>query len=189
MSEIVWNNASNALAPLYRKYHGQSKAQPAYVIVDGETKKISCFVGEYNSTPVRVWNGLSTRFRIPETLRADAIDELLLEIRPLIDRAIEGFTTKWDGSNMRGYWGDADDLFADIEQIVDTYRDDENRNVSPWDEDWFGSSAFRDLVNDGETIECAAERLAEEAENEGVLLDFDVEKYLRALADEEKQED
>jgi len=74
--------------------------------VDWELKEVEVeTVMNTNSTPERIWHGLASRYNLPEdtdfTRFAEFYNE---EIRPILQKASEGFESEWDGSNLKGHF-------------------------------------------------------------------------------------
>jgi len=72
--------------------------------VDWESKEVKIeTVMDTNSTPSKIWHGLASRYNLPEDTDFTRFKEFYDdEIKPIIQKAGEGFEAEWDGSNWKG---------------------------------------------------------------------------------------
>lgn len=113
--------ASTEAAPLFEHYQGQINPQAAYVTLDLENGEIDARVdGEIgNSMPVAVWNGVVRRYRIERDLTVDQINDVLEDIKPILQRVLDGSeVVRNESSNLVGRLNqDADAAENEIEMI------------------------------------------------------------------------
>lgn len=100
---------------LYRRYDGESEAQPAYLELD---LREGTLLADYdveigNARPESVVHGLVRRYTIP-ILTGDAANRIMTEIAPLTLRILDDSTVERDGSTTVGRLG-ADALAAEEE--------------------------------------------------------------------------
>ena len=174
------------MAPLYLHYDGQTDAQPAYVSLDLKTGEIDARAnGEIgNAVPFSVWHRLVLRYSVPAEIRGGALQALVADLLPLLERVYAGGEIRWDGSN---HVGSLDDAATDAEGEIRLRLDEIDAKadcVAVWSpEDWLEASSLDELIDESETVARAARRLDAEAAAEGVYLDGDVEKYLAERLD------
>lgn len=175
-------------APLYHRYPQQTGPQGAFVSLDLETGEVRAdWNGEIgNAVPESVWHGVVRRYAIPATIRGACIVPLIETLRPCLERVYEGATVQ-DDHNYRpvvSLTQDAEDAEEEMRGLVQQLGEDES--LSAWDVgDWLANTAPYELLNAGETVEQAAERMTDEALADGVILDGDVEEYIQGrIADE-----
>lgn len=84
-------------APLYAHYQGQMQPQPAYVSLDLRTGGIDAdYSGDIgNSVPESVFRGLVRRYPIRSDLTAAQVMEVLEDIKPLLQRVLDGSEIVW----------------------------------------------------------------------------------------------
>lgn len=119
---------------LLRQYPGQHQPQRAWIELDGETGELSAAhdpeIG--GGVPERVWNNRALRWAIPP-LRARAANGLMRRIAPLAQAILDGYTTRWDGSNHVGSFSpDAREASSRIDYIVQSSNWDENEVARLW---------------------------------------------------------
>ena len=103
---------TKSVAPLYAKYQNEILPQPAFVTLNVETGEVDAdYNGEIgNAVPMNVWHGVVRRYNISNTLSSDQVANVLEEIKPLLERVLDGGSVEWDGSNWVG------ELTEDAEQ-------------------------------------------------------------------------
>lgn len=159
---------STATAPLFAHYQGQVQPQPAYVSLDLNTGEIDAdYSGEIgNGMPADVWHGVVRRYKIAVDLTADQVTKLLDDIKPKLQRVLDGSEVVWDGSN---WVGELDEDAANAE--------DELNMVSPFGTE-MGGLVITDLAewlaNGGEES-WLPEADADIAE---FIRDFDLDGYV-----------
>jgi hypothetical protein len=91
------------VAELFRRYHQQTDAQPAFAELDPTSGYLrASFAPEIgNAVPAAVAHGLRRRYPIP-VLHTDGANALLRELIPLAQRVTDGFSATWDGNNTIG---------------------------------------------------------------------------------------
>lgn len=85
--------------------NGQSLSRIC-LYVDWESKEVEVeTVMNTNSTPGRIWHGLASRYDLPEDTDFTRFAEFYNEqIKPILQKASEGFEVEWDGSNWKGHF-------------------------------------------------------------------------------------
>lgn len=189
---------------LYLRYRGQYQQQPCYVELDCESETLSAEVdGSIGpGTPFRVWHGRAIRWAIP-ALTESAAEGLLLDLIPLAQRIVDGYSCEWDGHNHIGK------LDEDAREAAEAVRDLCDRDwlevevLSVWEaSDWYGQCGHGAYLAGelGLTAETTDEELsalatkeedaAEPARIEGIERFLrDLREELRAEAEEEAEED
>lgn len=181
---------------LYLKYRGQSDPQPCYVELDCEREKLSAeadtAIGP--GTPTRVWHGRAIRWAIP-VLTESAAEGLLLDLIPLAQRIVDGYSCEWDGRNHVGrLTEDAQEAADAICDLCD--RDWSKREVlSVWDaHDWYAQcGGHRELARElgitAETTDAELDAVAEREEDSAAPARIEgIERYLRDLREELRAE-
>lgn len=195
--------------PLYLHYHGQTNPQDAYLQLDEDGEVYFAPNTEIGSAiPVRVWDGRSQRWTVPNTLTGKACEELFEELRPLLQRVLDGLEVDRDNNgNLRGRLdedaGDASEAIA--KALGDHYHpdsiitDDMQANVMDASE-WFyaGMSVEGAARQAGITVDTTDEQCEEmakegiaDAARDGIVLHGDllaVTKDIRAQLIMEAQE-
>jgi hypothetical protein len=124
---------------LYCKYSGQTEAQPCYIELDCESKRmIASYNAEIgNAIPFSVFHGHDQRFGIP-CLTAKAANEIMEHIAPLANRIIEGYSSEWDGNNnVAVFTDDAKEAIEEIENICNDLEPESEDLVQAIDaSDW-----------------------------------------------------
>jgi hypothetical protein len=115
---------------LYRHYAGQSDAQPVQLFLNckeellgitfnGEIGNAHSFDEHYGHT--QIWGVVLKTTSL--------MNELLDEITPLAQRAIDGYDSKWNGNNnVAAFSDDAQEALGEIEQLTNDFCDDGNEN-------------------------------------------------------------
>lgn len=182
---------------LHLQYPSQGAPQPCYVELDCDAARLRCIVsGEIGSgVPERVWHNRVRRWRIVP-LKADAANQLLVDLAPLCERIVAGYRCAWDGSNHVGEF--TDDAEAAVDAVsweIDKCEPwSERQRVSVWDaRDWFGglggSGAQRrelgiDATTTDDELVAIVAREETRAAAEGVDVLEDCEDHLRGLRDD-----
>ena len=124
MKTIKWskNYKNKGPLPVYRKYSGQNKPQPArlYLTEDGEAG--FDYNPEINGEPIDEWEGRTLTWIISPYLTVDQLDEIANdeEINVLLEKVHTGHTVEWDGSKHRGHLtDDAADASIDLQTQLD----------------------------------------------------------------------
>jgi hypothetical protein len=187
LSKRIQTNAEELcsdFAPLYRRYSGQINAQPAHIEIDPEKKIISAEINQEigNAVPIRTWNGRAYRVTVSALLsgtQAAAILESAV-IQSLAERVIAGYSCEWDGSNYVGrLTEDANSALEEMER----YLMEIEPEISVWaPEEWF--TELPDLAGQSDDyLFILADQFRAEAECHKVLIDGDIEQFLRDKRD------
>lgn len=189
---------------LYLRYRGQTSPQPCYVELDCESETLSAEVdGSIGpGTPFRVWHGRAIRWSIP-ALTESAAEGLLLDLIPLAQRIVDGYSCEWDGSNHVGKLTEAAAEAAEAIRDLCDRNWSEGEVLSVWDaRDWYGqvgSGAYLagELKITAETTDEGLAAIVEREEDQASPARIEgVERFLRDLreelrgeAEEETEED
>jgi hypothetical protein len=168
-------------APLYCRYHGQTRPQGAYIELDEDGRVDANYDAEIGgAVPMAVWHGRTRRYSVTPYLSGSALVELVDEISPLLERVHDGLSEEWDGSNHVGTLTadarsadeairdrlesverdidvvvDIDGWVADVDVAADATDDDLRRLAAEIDE-----QAWRECraIIDGDVVEALRER-------------------------------
>jgi hypothetical protein len=175
-------------APLYQHYPGQTRPQPAYVSLTEEGQVSAFSSGEIgHAVPIEVWNGRTTRWSVPPTVRASTLAELLQgEALPLLQRVHAGHEVAFDGSNHRGRLSpDADHASNQLETLFAALADDPSDLQPVWKVgDWLWTACTLAQHWDTQPLDEAVAAIESAAHAEGVMIDGDVRTELLQLAHE-----
>ncbi len=115
---IEENGDPKGLAPLY-------EAGGADIVICPEGVRVRPPLPDGSGTPAREWLGVCKRIGIPAELGRYALERLLEDIAPLVEKAAAGADEKWDGSRWVGAWSrDALEAIERAWDIVERYADD-----------------------------------------------------------------
>lgn len=164
---------------LHCQYERQTESQSCYIELKCQTGTLharhSVEIG--NAIPFSVYHGHDRRYGIP-CLTADAVNELMEEIRPLAQRVVDGYSRHWDGNNhVATLTDDAETAEREIEEIVDALSVDETNTVTGWSAgDWMsgGDCPVTADMTDGE-LEALAKQIDDEAAESHVVLSDTIE--------------
>lgn len=195
-------------AELYRRYNGQSKAQPAYIELG---VKDGILLADYDAEvgggePPIVRNGFDRRYSIP-VLTGEAANRVMDEIAPLARRILADWSEKWDGNNHIAVLGpEAQAAEEEIEKHLGLgYHDrgfehqgfDDSDLVTAWDID--GVTNGCEVEDYNITPSTTDERLDEieteitrdlsEVGASDVVVVHGLDEYLRGLRDELVEQD
>ena len=187
---------------LFRRYPGQTGAQPCHVLLDCRSGKLRA---EYNPEIGNActgdeYFGHTQAWPIP-CLRERAGDAVRAGREPLADRVVGGYGSEWDGSNhLAVFTDDAQEAIEAIEALCNAA--DPTDGVRAWDAgDWLTASGStrRDVVRrelgitaatTDEELGVLETRVEEEAVETG---EADVltgtREFLRGLREEAREED
>lgn len=173
---------ANQAAPLCVKYQGQSTAQPAFIELDPERRTVTAdYDGEIDKSILSaVWHGRLRRYKVPATLKGEAIPPLLEELMPLFERVASGYTCEWNGSTMVGRLSeDAMSAEEAIEQHCEAIDYDSLAEVYEEPEGWLDECLNGDNLDDiwpsGQTLDEAVDYQTKIAAQEGIVLLFDAQ--------------
>lgn len=174
---------TNNKTPLYCEYPNQYDPQSAYLYISTDNGDVwfdyDAEIG--GAVTSDVWHGRTIRVPITPFLTAKTLNNILIDpkIIGLIEGVIAGHSENYNGSN---YVGTLDDTAqSQLQQLERELLDYEPEFSVTEADDWFQYCPKSELIEDGETIEDAAERLHSEAWNEGFLVG--VEDILDYLTD------
>lgn len=174
-------------------FDGQTpRGKPIYLVVDWEEGFVD--VGtrciQIEGTPMREFHGLASRFEINYLVDARRLREWIGDnIMPMLNDLESRFDTRWDGHNWVAAWdestGEQDIGFEWIELTLE--QDVPTHEGGLWSaRDWYQD--FKPGVRADMTDE-ELQRLAEDERDialreSDVVLDDDLEDYLRVIRDE-----
>jgi hypothetical protein len=162
---------------LYMHYADQYRRQPCYVELSCSSGRLeagySASIG--SGLPSDAYHGHSLRWSLP-LITSDAANRLLERIAPLAQQILDGYTSEWDGSNMRGSYDEtasaAEDAIADI---INGLPADDMLRVCRADE-WLEYATPADLGITAETtaddIRKIAKRICEDAWSDDRYIDY-----------------
>lgn len=143
---------------LYHRYPGQTNPQGCYIGLDTRDGSVwADWDGEIgNAVPMSVWHGLVRRWHIPPLLAAE-VNRLLDEIKPLLQRVIDGAEAEWDGNNIVGrYDDDAQDAAAEINQIIEARYQTVDDGLLWEPQDWWWQDGMKAVCVDSTDEEIEA---------------------------------
>ena len=129
------------LVPCYSKYPIQCTPQGAYIELDCRTGElIADYNGEIgNTVPFSVWYGHQQRGAIPPCASGEAINEMLDNLEPHCQEILDGYDTRFDGSNhVSDYSEAAQEAIDAVESIVHSCDPETVWIIEDW-WDWFNS--------------------------------------------------
>lgn len=139
---------------LYEKYSTQTQPQKCYIELDLENQVLSAETNPEigNAVPFSVWHGHTKRFSLPSYgYKAEKINELLEKIKPLAERAIDGYSTEWNDNNtIAEFDEDATEALEEIRENVNGCVGD----LCVYDAgEWFlTGSTFKKLIKEFEIV-------------------------------------
>ena len=181
----------NDFAPLFRRRTWEYDPCEAFAEIDPVQRTITADVnmdwtGEF--IPRRVWNSEVRRVRIPATLKSEALQPVLEQIRDVAEPASQGYHFDWDGG--KGVWPC---WTQDVERHFDLMHDqlelNESINVPQISVcDYLSGQRLWEMLKLfrlGYDIEVLAQEVEAEAEQKKIILNGHVagyfEIYLRSL--------
>lgn len=187
---------SNDRIPLYLHYHGQTNPQDAFLQLDSDGEVYFAPNPEIGSAiPVRVWDGRSQRWSVPNTLTARACADLFEELRPLLQRVLDGLEVDRNAQgNLRGRLDeDADEASQAIERALERDAIADSMLADVWDaSEWFYAGmnyagAARETGITVKTTDERCEELAKEylelAASENIVLHGDLLAVIKDIRD------
>lgn len=140
----------------------------AYLELDLETHDLDvCLYHQVDGVPMRVWHGITRRYRLPESIDAIELTEAINngEFDDLFDAILDGAEVYWDGSNWKGTLSDAgyaaeDDLHTRLQDYV-CYD-----IGGLWDAGYWLDATSGDLGITPDTPDCELEELAAKLEDD-----------------------
>lgn len=176
---------SESKAPLYHHYAGQLEPQPARLYLDQTGNAWLDWSGEIGGAiPADQWHHRTLSWGVSPYLSKQACLDLLEDenVLTLLTRIHWGHSVEWDGSNHVGVL--TDDAAIAVEELQE-YLDDRysySAEAQVWDAaEWLRAGGWNSLVDvwpSDEPLDQAVDRLIDEADRDGVVLDGDVRKAL-----------
>ncbi|MEW6016473.1 MAG: hypothetical protein AB1760_00200 [Pseudomonadota bacterium] len=201
MTATMTTNADEcreSLAPLYRRYGGQTQPQPAYIEIDPEKHILTAdYNGEIgNAVPEGVWSRRRLRVRISPYVKGEAVADLMEDERfqSLAQRICDGHSVEWDGHNHVGrLTPDAQDALEALERYIEQQVEDgSDACIEVYEPDqWVSSSEAGDIgltaeTSDAELTKMAKDQVAE-AQSQGIYIDGDMLEWLTHLRNKLRQ--
>lgn len=177
---------------LYCRYPGQTAPQGTYIYLD-------CRDGEFgvdynpevgNAIPFGVYHGHVQRIGI-DILTQDAIEALLIEIAPLAQRVVDGYSSVWDDNNyVARFAADALQALEEIQaRCARPLDDDDILQVWVLGDWWGGSIEYRDQDNNqchsGDVVRVIVDNIGEVTGKTTDNEIGDLAKKMRTLSDSE----
>lgn len=180
----ITTNASSVrgkLAPLYHRYPGQYKAQPAYIEVNPSNGSIRAGYSSKldNALPQYIWDQHAYRWSVPASIKGIVLAKLLEEphLHTLVRGMCDGHSFRLEGSTVRGVLTDDALKIADRLQIIlESLTSGPGVCVTVMSVEHWRSKVVR---KPKESLERLAGRIVKEAAAADVLLEGDIEEYLR----------
>lgn len=120
---------------LHYRRHGEHRPQPVVLELDPGAKTLTVRVdhNDRNTTSFAVYHRRVAHWEVPALTRS-AAEELLEDVLPLAERAVAGYSTRWDGHNRIGeYEGDGADAMDAISELLERRDWHESDTVQVWD--------------------------------------------------------
>jgi hypothetical protein len=173
--------ARNGFAPLYHRDPDKEQPQPAYVILRPLDRRpvltAGWLAGTGSPRAIRMkwilWWSVSPR------ISADELAKLLDDITPLAAEVVAGYSLAWYGSSVVGELSpEAINASSKINRRCMRIKGSV-RVVKP--EDWVSEESIVRMLRQ-DNVSVVARRISLDATQSGVMLDGDVEKYVRKFA-------
>ncbi len=179
-------------APLYERYPGESRPQPAWLELDEDGVASFGVDGDIGgNTPIDVWNGRTLRWAVPGNLTSMQANHAMEALAPLLSRVHAGHEVVWDGSDLVGNL-DAD--AADASEQVEAACGRLEGELAVWEpSEWLlggrnVADAAEDIGISHDTDDAGLADLAEswtaEAAGDGIHFDGDMRETLSRMRDE-----
>ncbi len=120
---------------LHDRRPGEHRPQPVVLELDPEERTLTVRVdhNDRNTRSFAVYHGRVAHWEVPALTRS-AAEELLEDVRPLAERAVAGYSIRWDGHNRVGeYRGDGADAMDEISELLEGRDWQECDTVQVWD--------------------------------------------------------
>lgn len=184
---IKTDNLRGEIAPLYCRYQGQTNAQPAYVEMDEDGNVSADYSGEIgNAVPMTVWHGRTLRWAVSNQVRGDELADLIErdDVVALLERVYLGHSVEWDGNNHVGRLDDDAQAASDeLDELFAAESSDEHNLVDVYDvDDYVGNTGLLNIWR-GKPLDDVVRENEEWAEEEGVIIDGDLERTLLSSAE------
>jgi len=184
------------LHPLYHQFHGQIGPQPAYLELDPEAgtlcARYSSEIG--NARSEAEWHGRILTWSVPPALPAAALRQLLVDVLPLAEIVVAGYSTyqNLQGTTRGTTTEDSRDAENEIERLCEQATEDLEQagDGGVWDAgDWLHDAATAGVTaaTTDEELEALGTRLTADARHEGVTL-LRLEETLEGWRDELREE-
>lgn len=185
------------IVPLYCKYDRQNQAQRAFLEIDPESEPPTLsagYSGEIgNAIPFAVWHNRLLRYRLPSAISGSALRELMAadgEVMALARRIVDGYEVHWDGSNHKGRLDrDATDASERLDEMLRNLDETAVCGYVTSACDWLDRDDLDSVWPAGKTIREAETGIEENAAQERVYIDDDVELVLAHMAREALEDD
>lgn len=120
---------------LHYRRHGEHRPQPVVLELDPERRELTVRVdhNDRHTTSFAVYHRRVAHWEVP-ALTQSAAEELLEDVLPLAERAVAGYSTRWNGHNRIGeYAGDGADAMDEISELLERRHWHEDDTVQVWD--------------------------------------------------------
>jgi hypothetical protein len=100
----------SSVIPVYRRYPGQWRPQPAYIVIDPERGQVYAdYSGELgNAVTAYYWHRREEHISLQAGAYGPDIVQFIEDHEDEIRRIIESYRCVWDGNNHVGRWGRID---------------------------------------------------------------------------------
>ena len=105
--------------PNYCHYASQSSPQDGQIILDCESGELwADYNGEIgNGMPLRQWHGHLQVWRVSPYASGSQLNTLMADLRPAMQRIVNGYTSEWNGSNhVARFSEDAEDAKRELDE-------------------------------------------------------------------------
>lgn len=190
MSANVTINEVKKIEDLYCHYSCQSIAQSVYIELDCKTETLSAsFNAEIgNGVPSDVCHGHTQRFYIP-LLTIEATNNLMEEILPFANIVCEGYESDWNGNNNVAKFTDEASEALDTIYLLCQVDEESCDCIAEWNvADWLNNSHDVNENTSDDDLQTMIENLQIEAENQNIVLNDDIGKYLYNVRFEKRRE-
>lgn len=158
------------IIPVYLHYDCQCNAQDAYLELDLDgtlTADSNAEIG--NGVPADVWHGRTLRFNIPNNLTAKGIQDLVQDVKPLLERIHAGHDERWDGNNWIGTLTEdakaaSEELERELETSTNIYEEAQIWDAADWLQDEDVTSLGITATTTDEQLQEIADKITDDLE-------------------------
>lgn len=166
----------NEQAPLYMRYKGQFRPQPAFIALDENGNVSAGYNGDPGgAVPMDVWHGRTLRWSVPAAVKGAALADFVdrPDVRALLERVHQGHILEWDGAKTVGrLTQDARDATDELQSLC---CDLDIERWQVWHPcEWLANASLGDIWPEDISLEKAVKGIIDEAEKNNVLLDGDI---------------
>ncbi len=185
-------------AALLTWYPSEQAPQPVELCLDIEDGELFFHVNPEigNAVPARHWNGIVQTWTVP-ALTPDAANELLGDVRDLVQRILDDSEIVWDGSSHVGHLGEqAVEAYDEIANLIDELPEEARLNACEAVDYFTDTDVNAQILADAgltadttdAELDTIAERLADEALSEANLVVVHVDDWLKQERDRMRED-